>query len=393
MSTKYYKSIPLALNECFVVGGLGIQSSRDLLITAIKREELIEKLSYFVSERTDDEVRSYFFHDKKVAAYSSGDTRQWSLSKARKLLRNKRWQDKITTWLYRPFDVRPILFDSDMVDWPRPEVSRHLLPSNLAMLANRQTKEDFGAFVADSLVERKIAAVYDASTAFPLWHYPDVTDDLLNESTAERQPNFSLQFIAEIKTKLGRATPEQIFYYIYAILYSPGYRTRYAEFLKRDFPRVPITSDKPLFTKLAKLGERLVALHLMKGDTDEISRFPIAGSNEVIKVEFKAAAQAELEPANTSITKATHTISTKSAQMDTGRVYINADQYFDDVPNIVWEYHIGGYQVCKKWLKDRKGRQLSYDDIKHYHGIVASLAETIELQNKIDDAIPSWPLE
>ena len=198
-------------------------------------------------------------------------------------------------------------------------------------------------------------------------------------------------------------TPEQIFHYLYAILYSPGYRTRYAEFLKRDFPRVPLTSDKVLFAKLAKLGERLVNLHLMKADTEEMSRFPVAGSHEVVKVEFKVTAQGELDSAPSpqpsptrgrgSVNKTPSRPSSKMAEVEIlGRVYINADQYFDDVPKAVWEYHIGGYQVCQKWLKDRKGRQLSYDDIKHYHGIVSALFETIELQEMIDDVIPSWPL-
>ena len=134
-------------------------------------------------------------------------------------------------------------------------------------------------------------SAYDGTYQLPLWLYPQGKQNLLDEPATEKRANFSPEFLVEVKTKIGFATPEQIFYYLYAILYSPGYRVRYAEFLKRDFPRVPLTSDKALFSMLAKLGERLVALHLMKADTDEMSRFPVAGSNEVVKVEFKVTAQ------------------------------------------------------------------------------------------------------
>ena len=239
------------------------------------------------------------------------------------------------------------------------------------------------------------------TTAFPLWLYPRDRQDLLEEPSSKRVANFSPEFQAEIKNKIGKTTPEKVFFYLYAVLYSPGYRARYAEFLKRDFPRVPITSNKALFNTLATLGERLVALHLMRAETKELSRFPIAGSNEVVKVEFKIPAQAELvDLIGSSAAKKTWRKSSPENAVETretresraGRVHINADQYFDAVPEAVWNYHIGGYQVCQKWLKDRKGRQLSYDDIKHYHGIVAALAETIELQAAIDAAIPGWPL-
>jgi predicted helicase len=233
----------------------------------------------------------------------------------------------------------------------------------------------------------------EGNFVFPLWLYPREKQDLLDEPASERVANFSKEFLLDINQKQANADPERVFSYLYAVLYSPSYRTRYAEFLKRDFPRVPLTSDKALFATLAKLGERLIALHLMKAATKEISRFPIAGSNEVVKIEFKTTAQIEL--VETTVNKKSprqSPVKTDEAS-NLGRVYINADQYFDHVPAAVWSYHVGGYQVCQKWLKDRKGRQLSYDDIKHYHGIVAALAETIELQAQIDAAIPGWPLQ
>ncbi len=152
-----------------------------------------------------------------------------------------------------------------------------------------------------------------------------------------------------------------------AVFHSPTYRKRYAEFLKIDFPRVPLTSDQELFRTLAALGDDLVALHLLESPAlQELeTEFPIRGSMEVEKVRYDEKRQ---------------------------RVYINKQQYFEPVPEEVWEFHVGGYQVCRKWLKDRRKRKLSWDDITHYQKIVKALAETIRLMSGIDAAIPTWPI-
>jgi len=184
-----------------------------------------------------------------------------------------------------------------------------------------------------------------------------------------------MQFIQDGKGNLQQTFgPEDVFGYMYAIFYSLTYRTRYAEFLKIDFPRLPLTSNTDLFRELCGLGERLIKLHLMEKSGNATPRYPAEGNNVVEKVEY-------LAPAD---------------QPDQGRVHINKTQYFDGVTPEVWEFHVGGYQVCQKWLKDRKGRALSFDDIKHYQRIVAALAETIELMEKIDEAIEEyggWPIE
>ena len=216
----------------------------------------------------------------------------------------------------------------------------------------------------------------------PLYLYPrEKKSDLFDQdapSTAAggRVPNLAPEFIASLsaKLKLGFVPdgsgdlqttfgPEDVLHYAYAVLYAPSYRARYAEFLKRDFPRLPLTSDAELFATLCALGKQLVALHLMTTHGAQTYAYPIAGSNRVDKVGF-----------------------------EDGRVSINAEQYFDGVPVAVWNYHIGGYQVAHKWLKDRKGRLLSFADLQHYQRVISALAETIQLQTDIDKAIPAWPL-
>jgi predicted helicase len=220
---------------------------------------------------------------------------------------------------------------------------------------------------------------------FPIYLYDD---DRKKQSDAfiVRRPNFSINFISEFSTRFKlnfiqegkgdlRKTfgPEDIFHYMYAIFHSPAYRKRYAEFLKIDFPRLPLTSNKKLFNVLCALGEELVGLHLMEKIGPAIAQYPITGANLVEKVRYSEPGQGA----------------------PCGRVWINKEQYFENVPPDVWQFHIGGYQVCEKWLKDRKGRTLSYDDLTHYQHIVSALSETIRLMNEIDQCIDQhggWPI-
>ena len=166
-------------------------------------------------------------------------------------------------------------------------------------------------------------------------------------------------------------TPEAIFHYIYAIFHSPTYRTRYAEFLKIDFPRVPLTRDNTLFAQLATLGEQLVQLHLMQSP----------------KLTQKKAQPKFIDNGGNSM------VDPGQPKFINGNVIINKKgDAFTNVPETVWNFHIGGYQVCHKWLKDRKGRQLSPEDIQHYQQIVVALGQTIQVMAAIDQAIPAWPI-
>ncbi|TEU12562.1 MAG: hypothetical protein E3J21_20795 [Anaerolineales bacterium] len=228
---------------------------------------------------------------------------------------------------------------------------------------------------------------------FPLYRYTtpeDTAGTLFATEEVTREPNLSPKFITAVKEKLGldfvpdgkgdlerTFGPEYIFHYAYAVFHSPTYRERYAEFLKIDFPRLPLTSDRELFKALAEKGEELVALHLMESPklNQLITGFPVAGSNEVGRVRYAELRQDE------------------DGNEIPGRVYINKTQYFEGVEPDVWAFQIGGYQVLHKWLKDRKGRKLSFDDLFHYQKIVVALKETMQLMEEIDDLIPSWPIE
>jgi hypothetical protein len=211
---------------------------------------------------------------------------------------------------------------------------------------------------------------------FPLYLVPD-EGELAFSST--KSVNLSVPFLKTLCSHLmlkptasglpAGLTPEDIFHYAYAVFHSPGYRSRYAEFLKIDFPRLPLTGNLELFRALARLGGELTALHLLESPKLDkpITEF-IGGRNpEVEKISWSS-----------------DTVWVDKAQA-TG---------FRGVREDVWNFHIGGYQVCEKWLKDRKGRTLTKDDLAHYQKIVVALSETIRLMAEIDKVIEKhggWP--
>jgi predicted helicase len=170
--------------------------------------------------------------------------------------------------------------------------------------------------------------------------------------------NFENKVLEKIKTNLkSEVKPEDILDYIYAVLYSPTYREKYKEFLKIDFPRIPYPKNNEIFWKLVEKGKELRLLHLMESPKlrEFITTFLESGSNIVEKVKY-----------------------------EDGKVFINDTQYFGNVPEIAWNFYIGGYQPAQKWLKDRKGRTLSNEDLEHYQKIIVALFETERIIREIN---------
>ena len=272
---------------------------------------------------------------------------------------------------------------------------QNMLNKNRALVTLRQTVDDAfrHVFVTDGLTDINLLINHHVSDQMcPLYIYDEVVNStLFGTEPQKRRANLAPEFIAAFAAKLGltyipdgrgdgQATfgPEDVFDYLYAVFHSPTYRSRYAEFLKIDFPRLPLTSQPPLFWTLCGLGKELVGLHLMEKAGGTRPNYPVALPND--------------DPAQNAVGKVQYQEPHGAAP---GRVYINATQYFEGVPAAVWEFQVGGYQVCQKWLKDRKGRTLSFDDIQHYRDIVAALGETIKLMGAINEAIDAhggWPL-
>ena len=367
------------LDNLTLIKSVGLNSHRDHFVIDFDVKNLYQKIKEFINASTDEEC----YHK-----FNLQDNRDWKLSIARSLLcKLDSWESKIVDCLYRPFDKRYCFLSDILMDYPRMDINFHIMnKENICLITTRQTRENFAILTTDLICgQHKIVSVYDGSYIFPLYLYPTnkptLDNNVINHSH-ERKPNLSPEFITQFSEKLdlefisdgkGDKTktfgPEDIFNYIYAIFHAPIYRQRYAEFLKIDFPRVPLTANAALFWELVIKGDKLVKYHLMKETGTEISTYPIPGSDLVEQVKYHENHQ---------------------------QIWINAEQYFDQVPQQIWNFYIGGYQVCQKWLKDRKGRQLNFDDISHYQNIISIISETIKIMEHIDQIIDKYggfPLE
>lgn len=279
--------------------------------------------------------------------------------------------EKTNTISYRPFDNRIIYYDTDLVVRHRHSQIKHSLSPNVSLLTGRQTKnqEANHFFVSNTLSEMKTAESSTGSYHFPLYLYPDDNAQQTLDGKSKRVPNLNSEIVDKIAAAVGLTftnekeetdgtfAPTDILDYIYAVLHSPSYREKYKEFLKIDFPRVPYPKDAVTFWQLVALGGELRGIHLLESPVVNrfITSFNVGGDNIVEKPEYK-----------------------------NGNVYFNPTQCFENVPEIAWNFYIGGYQPAQKWLKDRKGRKLSFEDVQHYQKIIVALTETDRIMKEID---------
>jgi predicted helicase len=276
---------------------------------------------------------------------------------------------------YRLFDDRYIYYDLKIVERAREKIMYNFLKGeNLGLSLCKQFKTGdnyFHAFISNKIIESSYVSnrTSEITSTFPLYKYPDKSGQQTIDQSSERTPNLNEDIIKQISGKIGLTftnekevtkdtfAPIDILDYIYAVLHSPTYREKYKEFLKIDFPRVPYPIDKDTFWKLVKLGGEIRQIHLLESAVVEkpISKYPHTGTNIVGKTKY-----------------------------ENGNVYINETQCFEDVPEVAWNFYIGGYQPAQKWLKDRKDRELQIDDIRHYMKIIVALTETDRLMKEID---------
>jgi len=363
------------VEDIFIEKATGFVTGNDDHLISFDRERMADIVHTLVSKDiTGEEIEERF---------GIRDVSGWPVSQRRKNLILEGLDDRrLRLVSYRPFDNRFCYYHS-FLQRAREELMTHLLKDNIALLSTRMIKGETPNhfFVSKSPVEKIFLSPKTSNNAFvfPLYLYP--AEGEMQFDGSHRRPNLNPEFIKDVSVKLGLAFiedgrgdleqtfgPEDIFNYAYAVFHSPVYRTRYAEFLKIDFPRLPLTSDKGLFKALATKGAKLVSLHLMESPAlnNLITKYPVTGSNNVDKVTYDDNNQ---------------------------RIYINKTQYFEGVTTEVWNFHIGGYQVCQKCLKDRKNRTLTYDELTHYQKLIVALKETIRLMAEIDKLIPGWPVE
>jgi len=333
--TRYQKY--LKVTDIFPINSVGIVTSRDKFVIDANQAELKKRIRMFRDESISDGMIKQAFDLK--------DKANWRIKDARKkVIEEKNWERQIIPILYRPFAQRWIFYNEAVIERMRKDVMRHMLHENLAICIGRAgqvvglEKLWNVAFCTEFITDLNLF-YRGGNVNFPLYLYPE--EDLYNNSknrTYERKVNIHQQIFETLqKAYKKKPKPEAIFYYTYAVLYSNIYRQRYAEFLKSDFPRVPFCKDYKLFQAIARTGEKLVDLHLMKSKKLDkpIAKFEGKGDNLVKKIKYDE---------------------------EKRLVYISAGQYFGPVSKDIWEYQIGGYQVMEKWLKDRKAHRLSLED-------------------------------
>jgi len=371
------------VTDIYINSANGFKTHRDHFAVAFDKNEMDERIATLLNAQISNA--------DLIERYHLVETIDWKLQDVRKALKTiGKLTQHIVPCLYRPLDIRYCLFGNYLMDRPREAELSHVLSDNLCFATGRQGQAvggsewnllTVGKYVADTNLFYRGGIQY-----FPLYLYPQT--DFEKRTGPCRRPNLAPEFIKDFSNRLGMKFitngkgdkaktfgPADVFDYMYAVFHSPGYRTRYAEFLKIDFPRLPLTSSLDLFQAIGKFGGELVALHLMESPKldKHITRFVGKGTPVVEKVSY----------------------SDETAWIDKAK-----SQGFQGVPENVWNFHIGGYQVCEKWLKDRgpksgkPGRTLSADDINHYHRIVVALNETIRLMAEIDKVIDQhggWP--
>ena len=368
--------------DIFPVNSVGIVTARDKLTIQWSREDIVRVVEDFV-ERESEDARDRF---------SLPTDSDWKVADAQSDIRDHpNAEAHVADILYRPFDTRATYYTGKAGGFmvrPRPEVMRHMLAEqNLGLVTTRQQSQvgipwslcGVTRWIIESCaISNKTREI---NYLMPLYLHPT---DKEKEIGIGVKPNLDEGFIEAVSEATGLAFkpdgpgdlestfgPEDVFHYIYGILHSPTYRTRYADFLKSDFPRIPLTRNLDLFRQLITLGRRLTELHLMEAEPKAQPSFPSQGTMRVDYLRF-------LDSGNNS-----------------GQVNINRSQYFEGVSEATWEFTIGGYRPAQKWLKDRKGRTLTADDIRHYRKMCGALAETQELMAEIDIAIDGaggWPL-
>ena len=330
-----------SITELFRLNNVGIVTARDGILVNENKESLLRSVSEFYSIKADEKLI------QKIS--------------------------------YRPFDDKFVYYDTKIIERAREKVMQHFhngnnfglvigrqgqvvgsMPWNLSFMTNSMT--DFNLFYRGG------------GMLFPLYHYPVHSGQQNIDQTTERTPNLNPEIVKQIAAQLGlnfvnekehtpnpsqegSFAPIDLLDYIYAVLHSPTYREKYKEFLKIDFPRVPYPKDAATFWQLVKLGGQIRQIHLLERPIVEkyITGYPEDGDNVVVKPKY-----------------------------DNGKVFINDTQYFSNVPEVAWNFYIGGYQPAQKWLKDRKERTLEFDDILHYQKIIVALTETDRLMNEIN---------
>ena len=365
-----------SVSKLFSINNVGIVTSRDSFVIDKKKPSLSKRMAdFFILEK-----------DLLKSKYGLKENKSWKIDDVKKQALEFE-PDDIYKISYRPFDNRFLYYNNDFVERSRTEVMQHFIKGEnigLVYKLGNAEKNSTSVMLSKNIIDFRSwsrPGMQGGDYIAPLYIYPESNGQQTIEQSKERTPNLKAEIVKQIAGKLALTftnekettkdtfAPVDILDYIYGVLHSLTYREKYKEFLKIDFPRVPYPKDQDTFWKLVKLGGEIRQIHLLESPTVEqyITQYPIAGDNLVSRKMSKNS------PGYVPNNK-TH-----------GKVYINDEQYFDNVPLVAWEFYIGGYQPAQKWLKYRNGRKLEWEDIAHYQKIIVALSETDRIMKEIDE--------
>lgn len=362
------------ITSLFINSNSGVKTDRDSLFYDLNKKELEERFDLLLQGNFDQSF---------INQYKIKDSGSYKITS---VIKNKKFNDRyVQLSSYRPFDSKWTYYDPALISRPAQKAMAHFNGyKNTGLVIGRQGQV-IGhmqwnlIFCCNSLTDYNIF-YRGGGYVFPLYSYNDTNGQQTFEQSTQRTPNLKPEIVNEIANKINLTftneeeeqentfSPIDILDYIYGVLHSPTYREKYKEFLKIDFPKIPYPKDQSTFWKLVELGKQIRKIHLLESPKveDYITSYPKDGSNAI----------------TTKIGKKDWKLFDKANQL--GRIWINEEQYFDNIPLNAWEFYIGGYQPAQKWLKDRKNRTLEFDDILHYQKIIVALSETDRLMKEID---------
>ncbi len=339
-----------SLCDLFKISSVGIVTARDKMSIQFGKKDIESVVDDFLTLK-ESELRIKYNLGK--------DVRDWKVGLAKADVKDNFSPEKIIPISYRPFDRRWTFYTGNSRGFhcmPRGNVMQHLADDSICLVVLRQVKAGKSfqhIFISKGITESTYVSNKTSEIGYII--------PLSLKKSGETISNLDRELLSIFHKVVGPIEPISVLDYIYAFLFSPQYREKYADFLKIDFPRIPYPKDKQQFTQLSELGSKLRKLHLMEDACLDnfITTFPEVGSHILEHV----------------------------PKYKDGKVFINDTQYFGKVPELAWNFYIGGYQPAQKWLKDRKGRLLSNEDIEHYQKIIVGLVETQKIMKQIDEII------
>lgn len=380
-----YRKEFVGVDEIFKFGSSGFVAGYSEFAVGFSGKEVLGKFERFVA--TESEIPT----DEIKAEYKLKDSDTWKVANARAVTRaDSKWKRHVISYLARPFDIRTVFYSEAVLVRPVRRAQRHMLSGdNLALLVSRQTLAPFRHVLASrNVVTFNVldnAGRHGSGPCFPLYTFPNDNggSSRLPKVGTEKEHNLQSAHVAALAAAIGMTFveaghgnlkktfgPEDVFAYIYAVLHSRTFRARFDRQLRTGFPRVPMQPTSTAFQRLSKLGRDLVDLHTFSKKPKEQPQFPIPGDNAIRSITF--------EPGEGS--------------GDKGRVWINKHQYFDNVPTAAWEYQVGRYVVCNRWLGERVGRKLSFNEIDTFGTIAGSITDSLPVLDAIEDALTENPL-